>query len=63
VGAQPVFISTALTHEDVFVDPDHDSGGHRWVVRCGHSWGHLLLGWIDELRLDRGLILPSRRRR
>lgn len=58
-----VFISTALAYEDVFVDPDHDSGGHRWEVRWGHSWGHLLLGWIDERRLDRGLILPSRRRR
>jgi transposase InsO family protein len=57
-----VFISTALVYEDVFVDPD-PSQGQRWEVRWGPSGGHLLLGWIDERRPDRGLVLPSRRRR
>jgi len=57
-----VFISTALVYEDVFVDPD-PSPGQRWEVRWGPSGGHLLLGWIDERRPDRGLVLPSRRRR
>jgi hypothetical protein len=45
----------ALAHEVVAVYPDDD----RWEV----SWGSILLGWIDERRLDRGLILPVRRRR
>jgi hypothetical protein len=55
-----VFISTALAYEDVFVDPDHDAPrAPRWIVR----WGQIVLGWIDERRLDHGLILPSRRRR
>lgn len=50
-----VLISAALAHEIVSVDPDED----RWAV----SWGSILLGWIDDRRLDRGLILPVRRRR
>lgn len=50
-----VLISAALAHEDVSVDPDDD----RWAV----SWGPILLGWIDERRIDRGLILPVSRRR
>lgn len=50
-----VFISTALAAETVDIVPDDD----RWAV----SWGSILLGWIDEDRLDRGLILPVRKRR
>ena len=50
-----VLVSAALAHEVVYIDPDED----RWVVR----WRSILLGWIDERRLDRGLILAGRRRR
>lgn len=50
-----VLISAALAHEIISVDPDDD----RWAV----SWGSILLGWIDDRRLDRGLILPVSRRR
>ena len=50
-----VFISTALVGETVELVPDED----RWAV----SWGSILLGWVDETRLDRGLILPVRKRR
>lgn len=55
-----VFISTALAHEDVFVDYDRDDpNDERYVVR----WSAIVLGYLDERRLDRGLILPARRRR
>jgi transposase InsO family protein len=50
-----VHVSAALAHEFVSVDADDD----RWEVR----WGSIVLGWIDDRRLDRGLILPVRRRR
>lgn len=44
-----VFISNALSGEYLVLEPDE---GARWAV----SFGPLLLGHIDELRLDRGLI-------
>jgi transposase InsO family protein len=50
-----VLVSSALAHEYVSVDADDD----RWEVR----WGSIVLGWIDDRRLDRGLIVPARRRR
>jgi len=50
-----VFISTALAGEMVDIVPDED----RWA----DSWGSILLGWVDDNRLDRGLILPTRKRR
>lgn len=51
-----VFISMALAHETVNLDVGLDD---RWSVR----WGSILLGWLDEGRLDRGLILSVRKRR
>jgi len=55
-----VFISTALAHELVCVDADDDElDAERWIVR----WGAIVLGWIDNRRLSRGLILPVRPRR
>ena len=52
-----VFISSALAHETVSLDVGADD--ERWTV----SWGPILLGWLDEGRLDRGLILPTKNRR
>jgi transposase InsO family protein len=50
-----LFISSALKHEYIEIDPrDHGS----WLVR----WGAIPLGHLDELRRDRGLITPRRRR-
>ena len=54
-----VFLSSALAHELVTVEPDDALDDERWVVR----WASIVLGWIDHRRLDRGLILPARRRR
>jgi transposase InsO family protein len=54
-----IFVSTALAHEDLTLDPDDDPDDQRWVVR----WGSLVLGWIDDRRLDRGLALAARHRR
>jgi putative transposase len=50
-----VFISTALAGDTVGVEAD----GDRWAV----TWGSITLGWLDERRLDRGLILPVKKRR
>jgi len=50
-----VFVSTALFGELVAVEPDDG--------RLAVSWGSILLGWIDEHRLDRGLISPVKKRR
>jgi putative transposase len=52
-----VFISTALAHETVNLDRSYDDD--RWSV----TWGSILLGWLAEGRLDRGLILPTKKRR
>jgi len=49
-----ILVSAALAHETVSIDPDEA----RWVVR----WRSILLGWLDDGRVDRGLILPARRR-
>lgn len=54
-----VFISTALAYEHVTLDFDNDPADERWIVR----WAGIVLGWIDDSRLGRGLILPARRRR
>ena len=54
-----ILISAALAHEDVCLDAENDEGDQRWVVR----WGSIVLGTIDDGRLDRGLIVPVRRRR
>jgi hypothetical protein len=51
-----IFISQALRHE--FVTLEEIDGG-RWQV----LFGPIALGTLDESRLDRGLILPRRRRR
>jgi transposase InsO family protein len=54
-----VFVSSALRHEDVALQL-HDLDGHdgKWEV----CFGSIFLGTIDETRLDRGIILPRRRR-
>jgi putative transposase len=54
-----VLISASLAHEDVHIEPDGELEDDRWVVK----WGSLALGWLEDRRLDRGLILPARRRR
>jgi putative transposase len=55
-----VLITAALAHEYVSIDQDAGQDDDtRWTVR----WGELTLGWLDERRLDRGLIEPPRRRR
>lgn len=55
-----VLITAALAHEYVSIDQDAgQDDDNRWTVR----WGELTLGWLDERRLDRGLIEPPRRRR
>ena len=52
-----IFISTALAHEYVGLEPDDH---HRfWTV----SFGPIELGKIDIEHLDRGLLLPRRRRK
>lgn len=50
-----VFISSALKHENVEIELNVDG---RWNV----CWGSILLGQLDEHRLDRGLIIKRRRR-
>jgi len=52
-----VFISSALKHEYVELLESYQVDG-RWDVR----WGSILLGSLDNHRLDRGLIYPRRRR-
>lgn len=53
-----VFISSALRHEDVALQlQNYDSHDGKWAV----SFGSILLGTIDETRLDRGIILPRRK--
>ena len=51
-----VFISSALRYESIELEPDDQDG--RWNVR----WGALPLGSLDELRIDRGLIIKRRPR-
>jgi len=51
-----IFISQALRHEFVALEEIDDG---RWQV----VFGPIPLGTLDESRLDRGLILPRRRRR
>ncbi|HUS67875.1 MAG TPA: DDE-type integrase/transposase/recombinase [Kofleriaceae bacterium] len=51
-----VLISSALRHEYVELDLREQGGG--WDVR----WGAIHLGHLDDLRRERGLITPSRRR-
>lgn len=53
-----VFISSALRHETVSLSPDVTSYRNIWEVR----FGSILLGTVEESRLDRGIILPRRRR-
>ena len=53
-----VFVSSPLALEHVELLPDETAQG-RWRV----SYGPILLGWVDPERLERGLILPPRRRR
>lgn len=50
-----LFISSALKHEDVELDPA-DNG--RWDVH----WGAIPLGRLDEHRPERGLMVPRRPR-
>ena len=52
-----IFISTALAYETVNLDLGLEVD--RWTVR----WGSILLGWVHEGRLDRGLIVPTKKRR
>lgn len=57
---QRVFVSAALAYEPVSLDQGRtDDDEHLWTVR----WGDLVLGTLDDRRLDRGLNAPSRRRR
>jgi transposase InsO family protein len=54
-----LFISSALRHENVSLQlRDFDAHDGKWEVR----YGAIVLGTIDETRLDRGIILPRRRR-
>jgi len=50
-----LFISSALKHEYVEIEPCSEG---RWTV----AWGTILLGEIDEHRLDHGLIKQRVRR-
>jgi putative transposase len=50
-----VFISSALRYEHIEFDANYDGS---WTVR----WGAIPLGRLDEHRLERGLIVPRRRR-
>lgn len=54
-----VFISSALAHELIQLDPNIDApdDGH-WDV----SWGEILLGTLNEHQQERGLIVPRRPR-
>jgi putative transposase len=52
-----VLISSALRHEYVALEFNHETDGRRDV-----RWGEILLGWLDEHRPHRGLIYPRRRR-
>ena len=49
------FASTALAHELVHVVPDED----RWAI----TYGDILLGYLDENRLERGITRPHRSHR
>jgi transposase InsO family protein len=50
-----VFISSALRNEDVSLELSTYAG--KWRVQ----FGEILLGMIDETRLERGIILPRRK--
>ena len=52
-----VLISSALKYESVEIDSDHEVDG-RWNVQ----WGAIYLGYLDDARPDRGLVVPRRRR-
>jgi len=52
-----IHISSALAHETISLMPRTDEG--RWDL----YYGPILLGSIDEKRLERGLILPPRPKR
>ena len=52
---KPLFVSSALKHEYLELDLRDDG---RWDVR----WGEIFLGYLDDLRRDRGLVTPRRRR-
>jgi transposase InsO family protein len=51
-----VFISSALAHEYVELEPDYPDEG-TWTVR----WGPIHLGRLSQHRVDRGLIVARRR--
>ncbi len=54
-----LFVSSALAHELVQVEPDLDADiDGRWEIR----WGAILVGRLDDHRPDRGLIVPRRPR-
>jgi hypothetical protein len=53
---EKVFITTALRHECVTLDPLRDTD--LWAVR----FGPVHLGDLDGERLERGLILPKKTR-
>jgi transposase InsO family protein len=50
-----VLVTSALKHEDVQVEQRPDG-------RCDVRWGAIPLGWLDEHRPDRGLVVPRRTR-
>ena len=52
-----VFISTALKHEAIQLELSAERAG-RWMV----SWGAIPLGYLDENRPERGLVVQRRRR-
>lgn len=52
-----VFISMAMAYETVNLDLGYNDD--RWSV----TWVAILIGWLEEGRLDRGLILPTKKRR
>jgi transposase InsO family protein len=51
-----IFITSALSGEQVTLDPQRDTA--LWAVR----FGPVHIGYLDEERIERGLILPKRKR-
>ncbi len=54
-----LFVSSALAYEYIQLDPDYDAKvDGRWTVH----WGPIVLGYLDDHRSERGLIVPRRPR-
>lgn len=54
---QRIFVSSALSGEQLTLDPQRDTA--LWAVR----FGPVHIGHLDEQRLERGLILPKKKRK